>query len=456
MSEGKSIDIRIAATGGDKTADEIKKVGDASEVAGKKVGSLEKDSAPSGATDRAARLKEIAAATGAIGVAAGLATKAIGNVWEQIDKVDTADLRNLDSAMADQIENAKKLRTALEDPIGALAALANGGTTVKEAFDDLDEQMKLNGASQSSAVDRLLAKSDTQVKEIKRLAEEIKFANDLLKEQTALDRVVREGQNAEAIRNGADPDDILADEAKKRAEEDIAAVGAEQNLVRSGFQEKYDTAQESQRKADQAKAAAEKINTAAANAASTEAAYKNRSPNASSDEVWAMRNAALSAKSDFDYTKRTYSPQAQASNALQKKAEEDLMEFENQRTEITQVDAMADKRKAQIRVGRDNTVRDAGASKVSRIQEEEERAAGKAGRDAVSLIPPGVSGELKDAVKSVSRRLQNGDQGGELRELAGLLKEMAGSLAANDAQRAKDIAALKIEIASINQRQRNR
>ena len=132
------------------------------------------------------------------------------------------------------------------------------------------------------------------------------------------------------------------------------------------------------------------------------------------------------------------------------------MEFENQRTEITQVDAMADKRKAQIRVGRDNTVRDAGASKVSRIQEEEERAAGKAGRDAVSLIPPGVSGELKDAVKSVSRRLQNGDQGGELRELAGLLKEMAGSLAANDAQRAKDIAALKIEIASINQRQRNR
>ncbi len=235
MSEGKSIDIRIAATGGDKTADEIKKVGDASEVAGKKVGSLEKDSAPSGATDRAARLKEIAAATGAIGVAAGLATKAIGNVWEQIDKVDTADLRNLDSAMADQIENAKKLRTALEDPIGALAALANGGTTVKEAFDDLDEQMKLNGASQSSAVDRLLAKSDTQVKEIKRLAEEIKFANDLLKEQTALDRVVREGQNAEAIRNGADPDDILADEAKKRAEEQRPAVGAEQNLVRSGF-----------------------------------------------------------------------------------------------------------------------------------------------------------------------------------------------------------------------------
>lgn len=456
MSEGKSIDIRIAATGGDKAADEIKKVGDASEVAGKKVDSLGKDSAPSGAIDKAARLKEIAAATGAIGVAAGLATRAIGNVWEQLDKVDTADLRILDSAMADQIDNAKKLRDALDDPIGALAALANGGTTVKEAFDDLDEQMKLNGASQSAAVDRLLAKSDSQVKEIKRLAEDIKFANDLLKAQTALNRTVRDGENAAAIRNGAAPEDVAAAEAKKRAEEDIAAVEAEQNLARNGLQEKYDTALESQRKADQAKAAAEKINAAAANAGSTEAAYYTRRQDASPDEVWAMRDAALSAKSDFDYTKRTFQPQAQAADALQKKADEDFRAFENQRTEITQVDAMGDKRKAQIRAGRDNTVREAGASKVTRLREEDEQAVGKAGRDAERLLPPGVSAQLKDAVKSVSRRLQDGDQGGELSELAGVLKEMAGSLAAKDAQRAREIADLKSEIGRINQRQRNR
>jgi hypothetical protein len=417
---------------------------------------MEREMVPNQGIDKAARLKEVAAATGAIGIAAGLAARTLGNVWDQIEKVDTAELRNLDSALADQIENAKKLKEALEDPIGALAALANGGTTLKEAFSDAGEQMKLNAESQSSAIDRLLAKSGDQVREIKRLAEEIKFANELLDAQTATARTIRAGKNAEAIRNGADPDDVAAAEAKKRAEEEIAAIEAEQNEARSGFQERYDRAQESQREAARAKEADDRINAAGAREAETVAAYMNRSPNATADEVWALRNAALSARSDSEYTKRAYQPQAQAAPALQKKAQDNFAEFENQRSEIAKRDALAAERKEDIRAKADNTVRESGASKVNRLKREEDQAAGKAGRDAESLIPSGVSGELKDAVKSVSRRLQNGDQGGELRELAGLLKEMAGSLAANDAQRAKDIAALKVEIASINQRHRNR
>ncbi len=455
MADGKNIEIKIAATGGDQAASEIKKVGDASQETGKQVAAMEDQTAPSKTVDKAARLKEVAAATGAIGIAAGLAKRTLSNVWEELDKIDTVELKKLDSAWADQIENAKKFRDALEDPIGALAALANGGTTVKEAFSDLDEQMKLNAESQSAAVDRLLAKSDTQVKEIKRLAEEIKFANDLLKAQTSLDRSIREGENAAAIRNGADKDDVAAAEAKKRAEEDIALIEAEQNAARGGLQEKYDMALESQRKADQARAAADRINKAAANADSTEAAYKNRRPDATPDEVWAMRNAALSAKSDFDYTKRTYQPQAQAADALQKKAEDDFQAFENQRKGISQVDAMAEKRKALIRSGRDNTVREAGASKVTRFREEEERAAGKAGRDAERLLPSGVSAELRDAVQGISKRLQDGDQGGELNQLAGVMKELASSLSAKDAQRAQEIATLKREIEVITQRQRN-
>lgn len=452
----EEIEIKLEATGGDQAAEEINKVGDASQETGKKVAAMEDQPAPSKAVDRVTRLKEVAAATGAIGIAAGFAKQTLSNVWEELDKIDTVELKKLDSAWADQIDNAKKFRDALQDPIGALVALANGGTTIKEAFADLDAQMKLNAEVQSSAVDRLLAKSETQTDKIKRLAEDIKAANELLEAKITTARTIRDGQNDEAIRKGADKDDVAAAEAYKRAEEDIALIEAEQNGARAGLQQKYEAAMESQRKADQAKAAAGKIDTAAANADSTEAAYKSRSPDATPDEVWAMRNSALSARSDYEYTKRAYQPQAEAAAALQKKAEEDFKAFEDEKTGVGRVDALAAERKAQIRAGRDNRVREAEASKVTRRAEAEEQAAGKAGRDAEQLLPPGASAELKDAVRSVSRRLQDGDQGGELSELAGLLKEMGNSLAAKDAQRAKDIAALKQEIGHINQRGKNR
>lgn len=91
-----------------------------------------------------------------------------------------------------------------------------------------------------------------------------------------------------------------------------------------------------------------------------------------------------------------------------------------------------------------------------RKQEDERRAAGKVGRDAERLLPSGVGADIKGAVQSISRRLQDGDQGGELTELAGVMKELASSLSAKDARRAQEIADLKKEIERINKRHSNR
>lgn len=437
MADGKNIEIKIAATGGDQAAAEFKKASDgAKELVnnpnnstgfggmleqGEKVrearekanaerlaqieaekaaidelakaekkalddeieGMRQKEKAAVANAERlneeaadrkaVARKKEIALAVGAISTAAALAAKALSNVYSELEAVDAVELKKVDAAFAEQIENAKKFKEALADPIGALAALANGGTTVKEAFTGLSDQLKLNADAQSSAVDRLLTKSDAQVKEIKRLAEDIAAANALLEAQTAAARAVREGENAAAIRNGADPDDTAAAEAKRREAEDIASVEAEQNAARSQLQQKYDASQDAQRKADQAKAAAEKINSAAANADSTEAAYKNRKPGLSVDETWALKNAAMTAKSDFDYTKRTYDPQAQAAPALQKKADEERKAFEDEQKKVRQVDELAAARKVEIRAKANTAVDAAGARKSDRLESEKSR-----------------------------------------------------------------------------------
>lgn len=85
-----------------------------------------------------------------------------------------------------------------------------------------------------------------------------------------------------------------------------------------------------------------------------------------------------------------------------------------------------------------------------------DRGIAKSGRDAVALLPEGVKKEFSDAVKSVSRRLQDGDQGGELSELIGLMRELAESSVAKDSRVQSEISDLRTTIGILQKQIRNR
>lgn len=495
MSEGRNIDIKVAVTGGAESAAEIRKgekaiadltqeMKDGEKAAAAFAKQLDDDTTRQRAVSR---VKEVALATGAVGIAAGYAAKALNTVWQELEKVDTVELKKLDAAWAEQIENAKKFKEAIADPIGALAALANSGTTVKEAFADMNEQMKLNAESAQAQIDRMIAKAAVNVGEIKKLATDIKTANELLAAQDELASVKRSGQAAEAIRNGADPDDVAAGLAKAEAADKIAAIERRQEEIRreESPQAFFDSANASRAEAARIKAESEK------KLADADAEVKRRAKEGSEinpvlspfkfaeatskfADARANRDAIRGDKTDDEAIKT-----AEAQAAASQKA------FEAAQKKVRETDERAAVEKQIIRAGLDNRVSEFGARKTDRLKADESRredagfearknfqdfqeyrrgqaadgqreGAAKAGRDAVALLPQGARQELADSVKAVSKRLQDGDQGGELGELAGLLREMGSSLAAKDAQRVKDIAALKRELEVQAQRLRNR
>ncbi len=74
-------------------------------------------------------------------------------------------------------------------------------------------------------------------------------------------------------------------------------------------------------------------------------------------------------------------------------------------------------------------------------------AAAKIGRDAEKLLPDGVKKEFRDAVTKAARGLQDGDQGGEIKELIGLMNQLANASAVKGSQTAGDIQELRRSIA---------
>jgi hypothetical protein len=120
-------------------------------------------------------------------------------------------------------------------------------------------------------------------------------------------------------------------------------------------------------------------------------------------------------------------------------------------------------KEAEKKAADDKSEADAAARKAEAEKRRTERAgskddgeAGKAGRDAVALLPDGTRKEFADAVKSVSRRLQNGDQGGELKELAALMKDLAGANVAKNASVQSEISDLRKTLGILQQQIKNK
>jgi hypothetical protein len=508
----KRIEIQIAATGGDQAAAEIRKVETAArsaeqtvktstgfggmldgvperaEVAKKSLeelrGAAQKAKSEfAGMADESERIddgggigrkKELAIATGAVGIAAGLAAKTLKEVYDQLGAIDTASLRNIDSAFADQIENAKKFREALEDPIGALVALANGGTTMKEAFADMNEQLALSAEQRSAEIDRILAKGEEQVDEIKKLADELRAANALFDAKDQTEAAKRDGQDAAAIRNGADPDDVRAQRAKDDAAVERARIDRELNASNPGLQESFE-------KARAARLAQEELKNRPTNrvaAAEEELARLKQQFEVNKVEGRKLGVFDFSGQKEFEANQASNlaaqgraratiaqgaTPEERAAQAKAaenvKKAEADFAERQAKRQRD---EAVAAEQKKAVTARAENTVADATGDKAARLerernqrqaeeqrkqeqerrqseaaeirrcreaaQEERERArggldresgraSGVFGRGADVLAEKGKSG-LSDQFRSISKSLENGTDSKELAALS--------------------------------------
>lgn len=290
MADGKKIEIRIAATGGDQAAEEIRKVGAAAAEAQQASASqgfggmldgtkkrneaheerlsqikeeeaalkrLEVEAEAANAAEiRAMKEKEEAAAQyaekleaqtrekqqssgfkipgigrnaevamGMAGIAAAgaAAAKTLGQVMEGLESINTADLKKIDAAMADQIEQAKFWATALEDPIGALLKLTTGDT-VGEAFAAMNEQIGLTARQMEGAFDRIIEGWERQRDEIKKITSEIQSANKILDARDAADVKQRDREDAELVRAGADPLEVERSRAKWNEKREIDSI----------------------------------------------------------------------------------------------------------------------------------------------------------------------------------------------------------------------------------------
>lgn len=400
MAESE-VEVKLKATGADETAAGISKVEKSAEDLGKTTTSV---------AGTASKLKSIAAAAGAIGVATAAAAKTLGQVREALESIDTEQLRAVDSAMADNIDSAKNWATALEDPIGMLLKLTTG-ETIASAFEGLNEQLKLNAEMTTQAVDRFIEKGAIQVDLIKKQAADLKAANALLDAKADTAAAERDGKNAERIRNGEAPEDVAADEAKIQAAEKIARIEREQEESRVGLQAKFDAAAESRRNAESGNAASRRIDDAQAKFDAADDAMKT--DNFTSLTTLEERKDA--ARKELEAVKIKDGVAAAATKANEAQAEANLRAYNEQREQIEKEDELANQRKATVRVKADNKVTDLGSNKSERLAAE--KLATKAKADAA-------------AAKVAADALRDS----QLVELEGKRTKLAGTAAGNQAK----------------------
>jgi uncharacterized protein YukE len=205
----KKIEIRIAATGGDQAAGEVRKVETAVE-------GLDSSAAASGdgideLNDQLDELKKRAenvkqgykelgeeqqsinqnmrlgrAAVVGVGIGGAILAKSLSEISKGLQSLDVDKLREMDTAMADQVETAKSWSEVLTDPVNGIQRLISGNT-VGEAFADVNEQLSRNAEMQAEAIDRMIQNGRRTAKEIAALSKEIAAANAILDAKDAAD-----------------------------------------------------------------------------------------------------------------------------------------------------------------------------------------------------------------------------------------------------------------------------
>ena len=268
MSNGKNIEVRIAATGGSEAAAEVRKVESAVE-------SLDSSASASsqGIDDLNAQLDEMRARaealkeetvevakeqesanqamrlgrSAAIGLGIGGATvaKIFGEISKGLASLDIEKLREMDAAMAAQVETARGWSEVLTDPINGIQRLISG-STIGEAFSDVNDQLARNAEMQAEAIDRMIQNGRRTAAEISALAKEIAAANAVLDAKDETSGLVRDREDAARIRAGVPKEDVQAERAARDRDIELERLNRTLQPKAAATQARFDDAQQAQ------------------------------------------------------------------------------------------------------------------------------------------------------------------------------------------------------------------
>lgn len=341
-----------------------------------------------------------------------------------------------------QLESVRKKRRENEEILRAQDDLDLADIERDEASGAIsgDEAKKRKAAVEARAKKRSDGYRKTEAMEDAAMAEEqarIKAETAAAIEQKAADaRALAEEQKAEAER---------AQQRAQRAKLEKAALDA--MLAAQQGRENWMTAPHQQAKLD-----------AAANDARI--ALKKFDPNNDSislkDKTAETEAAARNAQADAEKRAQEAQKQQAAADAARKEAERAQQDAVDKRAQGQDTVAVVDRKAAledQARAAREEAARkrqeQADARKSEKLARDSERdrekdrddAAGM-GRSAMQMLPKGVSEQFRKAVTKAAAALQDGDQGGELAELAKLMDRLAIAVERRDAKKGMDIANL--------------
>jgi hypothetical protein len=341
----KKIEIQMVATGGQQVAAEIQKTSQAIEDAG----TAAKASAPDvsdltekldemreRASDLAEQIEETghqqqsftrkinlgrAASVGA-GIGGAILIKSLREIASSLQSIDVDKLRGLDAAMADQVETAARWGDALTNPIGAIQRLISGDT-ISGAFEGINDQLTRNAQMQEEAVDRLISSGRATAKELTQVSSEIAAANALLAATAAANASVRDLQDAERIRAGANKEDVAIDRAAFDRDQQLEQINAGLLPASATTQALFEDSR----------------------IAATNAENVRSDPRATTEQIKEAQQKAIEAEAAFTEAKKQYD------NAL----------------------AIANQQRVGVRAEYENTVRGAASSRDTRLSREAEQ-----------------------------------------------------------------------------------
>jgi hypothetical protein len=498
MADGKKIEIRIAATGGAQAAEEVRKVDAAMEQLATATTKAEKsvlgddlDARFDALKKRAEALRENTQATEEMGQASEQAAdrvseianrqqaEAIAQLGQAFGQVGSF-LRETSAALAEtDPELSKTLANAAEglETLTSAATLAAQGfaaggplgaaigamaglllPSLKNALDEAvismgeaaaAEQRAADLAAQlqvaqemgadayfdlAEAADNYAEKSAAVLAAVNEEIAALERRNKLSESQRDLAAAERDKQDAERIRNGEAPEQVKSDRAVFDADQKKKAIDDETALAEAKMRESATKLQEAEKALEALK------NDPRRQTMTKDERLQRDIEIAKADEA---RSAAgikfLDDRRDFETT-RDVNNNRKATIDLQTDAKV-----------IGYRDSYERKREAEMQ------------REIEKRQREEEAARRKADSDAKRressirgiggkaerLIPKDATDQLRDSIRAVSAGLNDGDQGGELKQLAALMKELATAVQGRDKARDLEIEQLRTQISSL-------
>jgi hypothetical protein len=393
MSQGKNIEIKIAASGGGQASAEMQKAEKSIREINTALDKLaENDFSEENQTQIQAltanlkqakeRYRELAAEAeqaseqqetfaqksniaGAAMIGAGIGGAVVSKVFSEIAQgiasIDVEKLREMDAAMAEQVETARGWAEVLSDPVNGIQRLISGNT-IGEAFGDVNTQLGLNAQMQAEAIDRIIQNGRKTAAEMKALAQEIAAANAILAAKDAADAKGRDAQDAERIRNGEAPEDVRSARAAYDRDKEIEAIDR-------GLEPKAATTQTLFDDARQAVINEERV---------------KQDPRATREDVAKAVKEAEDARKAADAAKKEYDAAA----------------------------AVAAEQRRGVRTEFDATVADAGYDKSQRLASEKKKADDQAAREAAKVEAEQKRDDAKKT-REEKQRLQSQLEAGE-------------------------------------------